>query len=293
MSHNPRNTEGIVLMLLATLMFSSMDAVARGLVRDYPPLMAIWARYLGQSLIVMAWGMATYGRSLPRLLVTRRPGMQAARSALQLGTTSFFFASLAVMGLAEATALTDISPVLITLGAGLFLGERLGPRRLMAVLAALVGALIIIRPGAEVFSPAALLPLAAASCYAGFALVTRALGPTEHQATSQFYAALFGTLVTTALLPFVWVTPKVTDLPAFAGLAVFGSAAQLFLTRAFSRAEASAIAPFVYSGILFAMGFGMIFYDEWPDRWTVTGALVIVTAGLYVWHRETRMRKDA
>ena len=256
MSHNPRNTEGIVLMLLATLMFSSMDAVARGLVRDYPPLMAIWARYLGQSLIVMAWGMATYGRSLPRLLVTRRPGMQAARSALQLG-------------------------------------ERLGPRRLMAVLAALVGALIIIRPGAAVFSPAALLPLAAASCYAGFALVTRALGPTEHQATSLFYAALFGTLVTTALLPFVWVTPKVTDLPAFAGLAVFGSAAQLFLTRAFSRAEASAIAPFVYSGILFAMGFGMIFYDEWPDRWTVTGALVIVTAGLYVWHRETRMRKDA
>ncbi|MDR0809877.1 MAG: DMT family transporter, partial [Gemmobacter sp.] len=148
-SDTPR---GILLMLTAILFFTSMDAMAKLLTADYPVMQVVWARYTGQSVIVM---LIFLPRLLP-LLRTRYPVLQAVRSLFQFGSTAFFFLSLGYIGLAEATAISDISPVLITLGAGLFLGERLGPRRLFGVAAALLGALIIIRPGAGVFQPAAL-----------------------------------------------------------------------------------------------------------------------------------------
>lgn len=278
---------GILLMLLAIATFTSMDALAKTLIASYPTLQVVWARYTGQTVIVALVFLPRLGR----LLRTRYPGLQALRSLLQFGATAFFFFSLGHIGLAEATAITDLNPVLITLGAALFLGEKLGPRRLLGVFVALAGALIIIRPGAGVFQPAALLPLCCAICYAGFALATRHVGRDESPSTSLIYSALFGTLVTSALLPFVWVPIARADLWAFLLIGVQGSVAQFFLIRAFTIAEASAIAPFGYVGIIFATGWGILLFDEWPDLWTVVGALVITGAGLYVWHREARIAR--
>ncbi|SEM87955.1 EamA-like transporter family protein [Gemmobacter aquatilis] len=278
---------GILLMLLAIATFTSMDALAKTLIASYPPLQVVWARYTGQTVIVALVFLPRLGR----LLRTRYPGLQALRSLLQFGATAFFFFSLGHIGLAEATAITDLNPVLITLGAALFLGEKLGPRRLIGVFVALTGALIIIRPGAGVFQPAALLPLCCALCYAGFALATRHVGRDESPSTSLIYSALFGTLVTSALLPFVWVPIARADLWAFLLIGVQGSVAQFFLIRAFTIAEASAIAPFGYVGIVFATGWGILLFDEWPDLWTVVGALVIAGAGIYVWHREARIAR--
>ena len=137
---------GILLMLLAIATFTSMDALAKTLIASYPTLQVVWARYTGQTVIVALVFLPRLGR----LLRTRYPGLQALRSLLQFGATAFFFFSLGHIGLAEATAITDLNPVLITLGAALFLGEKLGPRRLLGVFVALTGALIIIRPGADV-----------------------------------------------------------------------------------------------------------------------------------------------
>jgi multidrug transporter EmrE-like cation transporter len=141
------------------------------------------------------------------MLRTQHPWLHVVRSACQFMATAFFFVSLAYISLPEATALADTSPVLITLGAALFLGEKLGPRRIFGVVAALIGALIIIRPGAEVFTLAALLPLANAVAYAGNALLTRHIGMKEPFWTSLMYGALFGAILGGFALPFVWVTP--------------------------------------------------------------------------------------
>lgn len=278
---------GIVMILAAVATFTSMDALAKHLIQSgYPALQVIWARYLGQSVLVAL----VFLPRLLQVLKTRRPRLQMLRSLFQFGATAFFFLSLGHIGLAEATAITDVNPVLITLGAAVFLGERFGPRRLAGVLAALVGALIIIRPGAGVFQPAALLPLACAICYAGFALATRKAGATESPATSLIYSALFGTVVSTMAMPMVYQPIAGGDLWGFLLIGAIGSLAQFFLIRAFTLAEASVIAPFGYVGILFATFWGVLIFDEWPDGWTALGALVIAGAGLYVWHRETRIQ---
>lgn len=278
-------SRAILWMLLAILLFTAMDALAKSLLRlGYPTLQAVWARYTGQTLMV---ALFLFHRLGP-LLRTRHPGLQALRSLFQLGATALFFASLGFIGLAEATAIMDTNPVLITLGAALFLGEKLGPRRLIGIGAALAGALIIIRPGSGVVSLAALLPLAAAVCYAGYAIATRKVGATENAWTSLIYSALLGTVVTTAALPFVWIPIAPEHIAGFVGLALLGTGGQFCLIRAFTMTEASVVAPFGYVGLIFATFWGILLFGEYPDRWTVVGALVIVAAGLYVWHRETR-----
>jgi drug/metabolite transporter (DMT)-like permease len=281
--------KGILLMILAVFLFTIMDATAKGLISRYPAAQVVWARFAGQALIVAL----ILGPRLGPALRTNHPWLHLWRSGFQLAATGFFFAALAYIGLPEATALADTSPVLITLGAALFLGEKLGPRRLFGVFAALAGALIIIRPGAEVFQLAALLPLCNAIAYAGNALLTRHIGVKEPFWTSLMYGALFGTLVLGAWLPFIWVTPTLPDLGLFLLVGALGSAAQLCIIRSFSTVEASVVAPFTYLGIVFSSLWSVLFFNDWPDGWTVVGALVIVGAGLYVWHRETLAARKA
>ena len=278
------NSRAIWLMIGAILLFTAMDAVAKGLLDRYPTPQVIWARFTGQLVLVL---LILRGRVGPSLR-TQYPLLHLARCICQFGATALFFTSLSYIGLAEATALTDLNPVLITLGAALFLGEKLGPRRMLGVLAAMAGAMIIIRPGFGVFTAAALLPIGAAICYTGNALLTRFIGSQEPVWTSMIYGAVFGCVVLSFWQPFVWQPIMSGDYGLFGLMGLLGTAAQLCLIRSFSMSEASVVAPFAYLGIIFAAIWGAVLYAEYPDRWSVIGALVIIAAGLYVWHRETR-----
>jgi drug/metabolite transporter (DMT)-like permease len=282
------SARGILFMLLAIFCFTFMDSQVKGLIDRYPAPMLVWIRFMGQLLLVV---ILLRGRFLAHLR-TRYPFVHCARAVTQIGSTALFFTSLAYIGLAEATALIDVNPVLITLGAALFLGEKLGPRRLFGVVAALIGALIVIRPGAGIFTPAALLPLAGAVSYAANALLTRWIGPKESAWTAMVFTSVICTALAALALPFVWVPITPNDLPIFALVGILGTIAQLCIIRAFTLAEASTVAPFAYVGILFATFWGIVLFDTYPDRWTVIGALVIVIAGLYVWHRETRAQRE-
>jgi drug/metabolite transporter (DMT)-like permease len=277
-------SRGIGLMLLAVLTFTLMDALAKALIPVFGPVQTVWARYAGQTVAVAL----ILGPRLLATLRTRHPGTNLARSVFQFGATALFFSSLAHVGLAEATAIMDVNPVLITLAAALFLGERIGPRRLLGVGVALIGALIVIRPGSGVFSPYALLPLAAACCYTGYAILTRRVGGSESIWTAMLWAALIGTAITTSALPWHWTVPSGWPAVGLAGIGLLGAAGQLFLIRAFTLAEAGAVAPFSYAGLVFASLWGILFFGEWPDLWTVVGGAVIVGAGLYVWRREVQ-----
>lgn len=284
-SHHP--AEGILMMLAAVVAFTAMDAAAKGLIDRYDTIQVVWARYSVQTVGVALW----QARRLRSVLQTAHPWLQAARSACQLGSTALFFAALRWIGLAEATAIADLSPVLITLGAALFLGEKIGPRRMVGVGVAFVGALIIIRPGSSVFTPASLLPLAGAVCYVGYALITRRIGRTESVWTALLYSTMIGAAATTLALPAVWKPIQGEDLWLFIGIGAIGVIAQLFLIRAFTLAEASVVAPFGQLDLVFAAIWGLTMFGEFPDHWTIFGALVIAGAGLYVWHRETRAAK--
>ena len=280
---------GILLYILAIASMSVMDLLAKLLAGHVPVPQVIWARYAGQTAVVTLF-------LLPRLgtvVRTRHPGLHFLRSLfLLLATTAFFF-GISRMGLAEATAIIDVNPVLITLGAALFLGEKFGLRRALGIGAALIGALIIIRPGSAVFSPVALLPLAAAICFASFAVATRFLGRNESIWTSLFYTALLGALVMSVVVIPFWVRPDATALTLMVGIGLVSAVGQFLLIRALMLAEASAVAPFSYVGLLFATLWGMLFFDTFPDQATMLGGAIIVGAGIYVWRRETQDAKTA
>lgn len=270
-------------MIAAIFLFSAMDATAKALAPRVGTIPAVWARYLGQTLVVLV----IVAPRLKSVLRTNYPKLQFARSVFLMFGTTFFFFSVANLGLTEATAIMDINPVLITLGAAFFLGERLGPRRIAGVCVAMIGALIIIRPGSSVFQPAAFLPLVAAISYTGYNLATRFVGRNEDPWTSLLYTALFGAIVLSCAVPFFWQPLDQTSLLLMLMIAGFGTVSQLCLIKALALGEAGMLAPFAYTGLIFATLWGMIFFNEFPDGWTIIGALIIACAGTYVWYRET------
>ncbi|MFV0513995.1 MAG: DMT family transporter [Jhaorihella sp.] len=276
----------ILLMILAVFCFSLMDASVKALAPRIGVLPALWARYAGQMALVLI----LVAPRLTRVVRTRYPVLQVLRSVLLMCATGFFFLGLSRIPITDAAALMSVNPVIITLGAALFLGEALGPRRIAGIAAALIGAMIVIRPGSAVFSPDALLPLAAACCYSAYALLTRRVGPGEDVWTSLFYTGLVGTILLSLAVPAAWQAPGAVGWALIASIAFFGTAGQMALIRAFSQGEAAMLAPYSYSGLIFATAWGALFFAEWPDLWTVSGALVIAGAGLYVWHRETYRR---
>lgn len=274
---------GISLMLAAIVLFTMMDAIGKHLTASYPPAQVIWARFAGNMLIVLV----VLAPRLGAVARTRRPVVQFFRAVTQLGSILCFFFALRHIGLAEATAIMDVNPVLITLLAALFLGEAIGPRRVAGIAVALVGAMIVIRPGLGVLHPAAILPFTGAFLYAGGAVLTR-LARDDSTATSILWPTALCTLAMSAAVPFVWQPVAPGDLWAFALIGAIGAVAQALLIRAFMLAEASTLAPFGYVGLVFATLWGWIFWGDVPDRWTILGATIIVAAGLYVWAREAQ-----
>ena len=276
----------ILLMIGAVFCFASMDATAKYLMKEIGPAQTIWARYTVQAVIVTVLILPkinVYGR-------TNYPKLQFLRSvALMMATTLFFFA-FSRLGLAEASAIFNISPVLITLGAFLFLREQIGPRRLIGIIVSLLGALIIIRPGTGVFSIYALLPLGAAIFYSTYSLATRFVGTDESPWTSLFYSAIFGAICYSIYIAFYWNPMSNNAILLTIIIGLFGTAGHICLIRALTLGEASLVAPFIYTNLLFTTTWGFVLFGNLPDFWTTVGALIIVAAGIYVWARDRAVR---
>ena len=277
----------ILLMIGAVFCFASMDATAKYLMKQIGPAQTIWARYTVQAILVTVLILPkinVYGR-------TKYPKLQFLRSvALMMATTLFFFA-FSRLGLAEASAIFNISPVLITLGAFLFLREQIGPRRVIGILVSLLGALIIIRPGSGVFTIYAILPLGAAIFYSTYSLATRFVGTDESPWTSLFYSAIFGAICYSIYIVFHWNPMSNNALLLTIIIGLFGTAGHICLIRALTLGEASLVAPFIYTNLLFTTIWGFVLFGNFPDFWTIVGALIIVAAGIYVWARDRAVRQ--
>jgi drug/metabolite transporter (DMT)-like permease len=274
----------VLLMIGAMFVFTLMDAVAKVLTQEIGVWPTLWIRYLGQAVLVFLIVLPRFGK----IVKTSFPLLQLARSVFLMCATMCFFWGISNIGLAEATAIMDISPVLITLGAVVFLGERIGIRRVIGIIGALIGAMIVIRPGSDVFSVYALFPLGAAICFSGYNIITRFVGAREDPWTSLFYTALFGAIVFSTIVPFHWQPLSVLTINLMAALSVMATLAQWLLIKALSFGEASLLAPIGYISLIFATLWGFLLFGDLPDQWTVIGALVIVASGVYVWSRERK-----
>ena len=277
---------GILWMLATAFCFVSMDALAKYLSQSYPVLQVVWARYVFHLLILAL----VLGPRLPRVARTGRLGLQFLRSLFLLGATGLFFAALSFIPLADATAIMFVAPILVTAMSVPLLGEHVGPQRWASVVVGFLGALVIIRPGSDAMEPAALLALGAASCYGFYQIATRRLSATDAPLTTLMYSAAVGVLVSSAVVPFFWVTPSPADWLTMMGLGLFGALGHFALIKAFQAATAVTVTPFGYVNLLWAVLFGFVFFGELPDAWTMLGAAIIAASGLYILRREKLRR---
>lgn len=280
---------GIALMLLTTFMFVSLDVLAKYITQSYPVVQAVWARYFFHAVLLVV----ILGRRLPTYLPTRKPLLQLVRSALLLVTTLLFFLGLRSMKVVDASSIMFAGPLLVTALSMPLLGERVGPRRWSAVVVGFCGALVIVRPGTGMMQPAAVYPLLAVCCYAFYQIITRQLSRHDSSVTTLIYTAVVGGLVTSALLPWNWVTPDALTWLLMAGLGVLGAAGHYTLIRALSYAPAAVVAPLGYTSLLWSTSLGFLVFGDLPDAWTLGGAGIIIASGLYVLRRERTLREQA
>jgi drug/metabolite transporter (DMT)-like permease len=279
---------GIALILITLLFFISMDTLVKDLVRRNPAPQLIWMRFFVHMLVAAAIMLA-----VPRfrpLIRSTAPGRQLLRSALLLTTTTTFFFGLKYVKLADLVILTQAAPLIVVALSVVLLRERVGPRRWLGVIVGFLGVLIILKPGFG-FEWASLFGIASAIIYALYQIMTRSLSVADHTMTTFFYTASVGSVVMAAVAPFVWQTPTVTDALLICLPGALGGLGHLLLIMAFARSEASLLAPYFYTAIVWAVVFGWLFFAEVPDLYTFIGAGLIVAAGLYVWHRERSIVK--
>jgi drug/metabolite transporter (DMT)-like permease len=271
---------GILLMVSAIGFFVSMDTIAKYLSQWYPVPGIVWARYVINLGMLLAW-LAARGE-LGRIR-TARPGIQMTRGVLLASATFFYFTSLRVLPIADAAAIGFVLPLFVALLAVPMLGERLDFPRGVAVLAGLAGALMIVRPGSSLFTWYALLPVAMAFSNALYQILTRKIAGVEHPLTSLIWGAIVGAVLLSAAAPFYWKAPE--QAWHWVLLLVIGLCASIghyLLIKSYEYAGATLLAPFTYTTVIWAVLSGFLVFGQLPDRWSVGGMAVIVAAGLFV-----------
>jgi drug/metabolite transporter (DMT)-like permease len=276
------------LFLLAGVCFSTLDATAKWLVRDHTLFLVVWARYVGQMVVVTPIAWHRVGRGFWRTAHLR---IQLARSVCLIIATACFFGALRFLPLAEASAITFLAPMFAIFLSMPVLGEKATRARWIAAIVGFVGILILVRPGAAAFHPAAALLVLAALCNALYQLLTRKLQK-DSPYTTLFYSALVGTAVLSLALPAAELPREFTTRDA-TFLLVLGALAGLghfFLTSAFLAAPASLVAPFTYLQMIWATIYGYFIFSQLPDKFSLLGMAIVIASGIGLFWHERRMR---
>ena len=287
----PQPLLGLLLMLAAIGLFSTLDLCAKYLGQRMPVLEVAWARYFGHFLIMAVFLLPRRGLGLLR---TGRPVLQLTRSLLLLACTVGFFVAISYMPLADAAAIGFVSPLAVTALSVPLLGEPVGPRRWTAVAIGFIGALIIVRPGFGMIHWAAFVVLGVAFFYALYQITTRMLAATDDPLTTLFYSALVGAALLTLAVPFVWETPtEPLEIALMLAVGCIGGFGHYLLIRAHGLTPVAVLAPLTYTSLLWNTLYGYIVFDDLPDRWTVIGASILIATGLYVLYREGVRQREA
>lgn len=279
----------IVQVLAGVVLFSMSDAMAKFLRESLPAPEIAWLRYV----VFVLFGVALAGRRRFTAVWPRRPGLQVLRGVTLVGSAVLFIAGLSHLQMAEASALSFVSPAFITALSVLFLGEQVGIRRWTATLVGLAGVLIVIRPGGEALQSAALFPLASAACWGVCMIVTRMMGTEDRSETTLLWSAAVGLILLTAMLPFGFVRPSLSEVGLGICLGAAASGGQYLLILAYRRAKASLLAPFSYLQLLSSAALGYLVFGSVPDAAAFLGAAVIIASGLYIVHRERVRAREA
>lgn len=279
---------GLGLMCAALAMFTSIDTSAKWLILSgLPIIQVVFVRYAGHFI---ASAVAFLPREGMGALRSNAPRLQLLRAVLLLASTIFNFAALKYLPITITTAIYFSSPIIITILSVLFLGERIGARRVAAILVGFAGVMVVVQPWGAAFHPAMFLSLCGLLCASSYFVLTRRLAGVDSNSTSQLWAAGLATLV---LAPFgvaVWMWPTTPlDWAVMCMIGVFGAAGHGIAVAAHRFANASSLAPMTYIQVIYATASGYFIFGNLPNWATALGTAIIIASGVYIWQREREL----
>ena len=276
-------------MIAGAFLLTAMDACSKWLADDYSLAQIMFLRGVISIVVIAALVRRDEGAAGFRM---QRPWVHVARAVGLCCLTYAVVFALKRMPLADLGALFMLSPLFMTAFGVFLLKERIGVWRVCALLAGFVGMLVIMRPGTAVFTPVALVAVACALGYALLMVSTRVLSSTETTGALTFYPQLGVCVISAALVPFAWTSFGWQDAILFLILGLSAGLGHLCLTLAFRNAPVGVIAPFEYSGLIWAVGLGYWIFGDLPDGPTFLGMGFIAVAGLVVIHRQNTQRRS-
>ncbi len=260
-----------------------MDGLAKLLAGDYSVIQIVWARYAFAVPILLAVARPA---AWPGLLMCERPSLQVVRALLPVLANVTVILGVSLMPLADATAISFASPLLVVALSVPLLGERVSVHSWAGVACGFAGVLLIARPGAGAIAWAALFPLATAAIFALYQILTRLVSRGDDPVVTLAWTVAVGFVLITPLLPFSWHRVAGADWPLLVLSGLLFGGGQFLLIRAFAMAPAAILAPFTYAQIVAAVGFGALVFGDLPDLWTTAGTALVILAGVYVLRRQ-------
>jgi len=285
-----RPSLGALFTVLAMMGFAIMDAMSKWIVADYAIGQMMWIRY--GVFCVFAW-LVVRRRGLVAAAHTRQPWLQASRAVLAVIESAVFVLAFRYLPLADTHAVAATSPLMVIALGALFLGERAGAARWLAVAAGLAGVLMIVRPGFRTLDWPLLLPLLGALLWAVYQMLVRLCARDDTPETTLVWSAFAAFAATSFVGPLQWQWPDALGWTLLLATAVLGALAHFALIKALDHAEAGAVQPYSYTLLVWATVLGAIVFGDIPDGWTLLGAAVIVASGLYTWHHDRQAEKRA
>lgn len=279
---------GLGIMCVALALFTSIDTSAKWLILSGLPIMqVVFVRYAGHFVVSVMMFVPREGADAFR---SRAPWTQLFRAALLLASTAFNFAALKYLPITVTTAIFFASPIVITILSMMFLGERIGIKRAIAILVGFGGVMVVVQPGGAAFHWAMWFSLSGLFCAAGYFVLTRKLAGVESNSTSQLWAAGLSTL---AMLPFGladWVWPQTpTQWVVLSCIGIFAAAGHAIAVEANRYADASTLAPMTYIQVIYATASGFFIFGNLPGLHTALGTAIIIASGIYIWRREREL----
>jgi drug/metabolite transporter (DMT)-like permease len=301
-------SNGAMILVFGLFLFSIQDIIIKHFSSNYSVLQIVFLRGLiALALLLLLFKFMRETISLG----SRRPWLMLARGLLGFASYTCYYLAVAAMPLAEVVAITFTMPLFVTAMSALILGEKVGIRRWTAVVVGFIGVLIILSPNGEFNSLAAVFAMTAAITYASQTIITRFLGSHDHPLTIAYNAIFIFTCASgiLSLLMFSgiisissshpslaffgreWVMPGHLDLLLMVAIGLIAAIGFYCLSQAYCVSEASAIAPFEFTYILWAVIFGYLFWNEMPGPITILGMAVLISSSLYIWYRERQMQR--
>jgi len=282
-----RPLTGIFWMLVTGVCFIMVTALVKTMGPRLPPGEAAFLRYaMGMVFLIPSLGAIRAAK-----LTRRQWTLFSVRGFCHAGGVILWFFAMVRIPIAEVTAMNYLAPIYVTIGAAIFLGEKLAARRIFAVIMGLVGAAVILRPGFREVSDGHLAMLLAAVVFAGSYLVTKILAD---EVKPGIIVAMLSVFVTIGLAPFAaadWITPNARELVILASVAVFATAGHYTMTLAFAAAPVTVTQPVTFLQLIWATALGAVWFSEPVDIWVILGGMVILGSVTFITWREAMLNR--